>query len=415
MSARHESARAPRGLAGRRLSALVVNYRSGAFARACVDSLRACWSELGGAPRDLEVVVVDNASPEPQEEHLAALEAGGARVLRSRANLGYAGGMNLALAHSRGGPDDLVAFLNPDLWFPSGSLGELLAALDVRPDAGLAGPAVFLDPECCLHHPRPVMPTPRDLVHAVTADVSVTAARSYAARRSRLARAHWSAREVVDVELLSGACLFARRGALAALDTVFDTRYPLYFEDTDLCRRLRALGRALLFVPRARVVHHWARSSGAGGEQDPEALARYSVSRRAYLERFHGASARALIDQAEAAAAQLPPERRHRPIHPLQELGACSEPPALRFARSAEFAIEVGMAPTWLLAAGVLGRGDGWTCPPSAWEWFFQGRYFVRALERESGALLGAWTFEKTTPARREPLAAASNAPRGLH
>ncbi len=400
-------------LAGRRLSALVVSYRSGDLAGACVRSLRARWEEAGGAPGDLEVVVVDNASPGREDAALAALEQGGARVLRSSSNLGYAGGMNLALAHSRGGPGDLVAFLNPDLWFPpaggldaaGNAIAALVRALDARPDAALAGPAAFLDPGCTLHHPAPVDPTPADLAASVSAAVSVPAARAYAARRSRAARAWWSAREPRDAELLSGACLLARRGALAELDPVFDPRYPLYFEDTDLCRRARAAGRALLFVPAARVVHLWARSSGAGGEQDADALERYFRSRAEFLERFHGAGGRALVEQAEAAASQVPPERHHRPIHPLTELGELAGPPTLAWERDADAVVELGMAPTWILAAGAPVRGNRWTCPPEAWEWFFAGRYFARALDRASGALLGAWTFAKTAPARREPLA----------
>jgi GT2 family glycosyltransferase len=41
----------------------------------------------------------------------------------------------------------------------------------------------------------------------------------------------------------------------------FDERYFLYWEDADLCRRLRNLGWATAYVPQAVVVHHGGRSS----------------------------------------------------------------------------------------------------------------------------------------------------------
>ena len=65
------------------------------------------------------------------------------------------------------------------------------------------------------------------------------------------------------------------------------------------------------------------------------------------------------------------------------------------------------MAPTFPLAAGLYGAGDGWTIEPAAWQWLFGGRYFARAIDASGGAadgeVLGAWTFHKTTHARVQP------------
>ena len=58
-----------------RLTALIVNYNSGAYAEACAASLVADWLHAGYAREDLELVVVDNASPAPQEEHLVRFSA----------------------------------------------------------------------------------------------------------------------------------------------------------------------------------------------------------------------------------------------------------------------------------------------------------------------------------------------------
>jgi GT2 family glycosyltransferase len=48
--------------------------------------------------------------------------------------------------------------------------------------------------------------------------------------------------------------MLARRSALASVGG-FDERYFLYWEDADLCRRLRNNGHSIRYVAGARVVH----------------------------------------------------------------------------------------------------------------------------------------------------------------
>jgi len=62
--------------------------------------------------------------------------------------------------------------------------------------------------------------------------------------------------------------------------------------------------------------------------------------------------------------------------------------------------VELGVAPTFILAGGILGEGDRWTCPSEAWDWLPQMRFYLRALDRDSGELLGAWWFDKASPGR---------------
>jgi hypothetical protein len=64
----------------------------------------------------------------------------------------------------------------------------------------------------------------------------------------------------VAVDWLSGACMLARREALRIVNG-FDERYFLYWEDADLCRRLRALGLQVRFVPGATAIHRVGHSS----------------------------------------------------------------------------------------------------------------------------------------------------------
>lgn len=64
---------------------------------------------------------------------------------------------------------------------------------------------------------------------------------------------------ICDVPVISGCFMFCRAGLLKKLGG-FDVGYFLYFEDTDLCRRIQHTHRTVYF-PGVAVTHFWARSA----------------------------------------------------------------------------------------------------------------------------------------------------------
>jgi GT2 family glycosyltransferase len=64
----------------------------------------------------------------------------------------------------------------------------------------------------------------------------------------------------VQVDWVSGACMLVRRDVFLRVGG-FDERYFLYWEDADLCRRIRAAGHTVRYLPAARVVHALGQSS----------------------------------------------------------------------------------------------------------------------------------------------------------
>jgi hypothetical protein len=70
--------------------------------------------------------------------------------------------------------------------------------------------------------------------------------------------------------------MLVRRGALVAVGG-FDERYFLYWEDADVCRRLRARGHSIRHVPAARVIH-----TGGGSSRAVRELAIREFHRSAY-------------------------------------------------------------------------------------------------------------------------------------
>ena len=62
------------------------------------------------------------------------------------------------------------------------------------------------------------------------------------------------------------------------------------------------------------------------------------------------------------------------------------------------------MLPSFPLAAGAIVDGKIWRMDARAWEWFYRGRYFVRAFDPSNLDEGGAWSFDKPALARSRAL-----------
>jgi N-acetylglucosaminyl-diphospho-decaprenol L-rhamnosyltransferase len=257
--------------AGVAVDVVVVAYNSGATLRACVEPLAHA--------RDIEVCIVDNASPESGLEVVHDLPV---RLERERENRGFAAGCNVGW---RTGRSPYVLFLNPDAEIDESAVRTLVGVLESRPEAGVAAPRI-LGEEGELHHSLRRFPSVRNtfgqalFLHRLMPD------RRWTDELVREPEAYASARAV---DWASGACLLVRRSLLELLDGL-DERFFMYCEDTDLCRRAWDAGLEVRFVPEAVVRH-------LGGRSAPRAslLPVLARSRRLYAEKHSGRAVAATI------------------------------------------------------------------------------------------------------------------------
>jgi GT2 family glycosyltransferase len=233
------------------LSVIIVNFNAGAALAATLESLGPGLAEFAW-----DAVVVDNASTDGSER---ATESAGPRVrlLRQSRNLGFARGVNAGLVATAA---PLVLIQNPDCTLRPGAAAVLAGVLDAYPDAGVVGPRI-LDPDGTVQESARGDPNLLTGLFGRTTMLSRLAPDLPVVRRNLAARrAIDQGTESVAVDWISGACMLARRSALTAVGG-FDERYFLYWEDADLCRRLRAAGWTTRYVPQALVVHRVGGSS----------------------------------------------------------------------------------------------------------------------------------------------------------
>jgi N-acetylglucosaminyl-diphospho-decaprenol L-rhamnosyltransferase len=306
------------------LSVLIVTYNHRDEIDACLSAARA----QAGADLAVEIVVVDNASADDTVERVRAHD--GVRLIESGGNRGFAAGMNAAFAASTGGH---VLILNPDCVMDPGCAPALRAHLDVNSDVALAA-ALLHDPDG-----TPQLFARRDggLATAFWAfttvgrrlDAGPLGGRKLAARRYEELWVDGPPREPVAVFCPAAACVMAARRDLEPAP--FDERFPLFFNDGDLCKRLLRAGRGIEVVPSATAAHGYGTSVKRAQAADPARMrAEWVASLRRYAARWWTRPARAalapllLLDAAAAAVLCL--ARREDPREIRGTLGGFGLP-----------------------------------------------------------------------------------------
>lgn len=370
------------------LSVTVVNYNSSQYLFPLLESLENDPFKVDGRRGTYRVVVVDNASPDEDHRRLEAVRGDRVSLLRNSENLGYglANNQGFHVTRSRW---HLVC--NPDVRIVPGCLQTLLDTLESRPRAGVVGPLATMDLE------REVLMPPNELPDPYLESLNALSraypqvARYNARRRSRQAWRYWTACEPMPMAMLSGGFFLGRRSTFRQ-HGLFDPGYPLYYEDTDLFRRLRERGMELWHVPQARIVHHFSRSTLT---RQKAAMYRHRVGARRY---FRGHFGEAGLRAWEAVHRRGDaPGREHECPFELEEVRAGKEPPALDAGGGRERALEVAGNPQFTLAVGIIPSSPGaYRLPDSFWEQLGPGRYWMRAVDLRTFETLKAWLLNKT-------------------
>lgn len=212
------------------VDALIVSFRTGDLAR------EAAQSVSGPGVR---VLVHDNSG------ELLADPPPGVELHGDGTNLLYAEANNRLFAASSA---PLVLLLNPDVELAHGELERLVAALEADPAAWGAVPQLR-HPDGSLQRYVRRLPTLRALLADRLPPLRLVLRRDYERHYCRDVDLTRSG----TVEQPAAACLLLRRDRLGG--RLFDPSYPLFFNDTDLARRLRAAGHCL-YVAQVRATHH---------------------------------------------------------------------------------------------------------------------------------------------------------------
>jgi len=174
------------------------------------------------------------------------------QLLERAQNEGFGAGHNVLLPLL---DSDYHVIINPDVLLQENAIGKMAAFLRENADIGMVSPQILdiqSGKEQILGKRDPTLPF-----------LLASRLRNRQKPPGRLMR-RYAMRdkppdELYDIENASG-CFFVIRTALFRKIGGFDERFFLYFEDSDLSRRVRAEQR-LVYYPQATVYHKWNRGS----------------------------------------------------------------------------------------------------------------------------------------------------------
>jgi len=219
------------------VSVVILVMQDAARLQRCLDSI------VSSTTVDHELIVVANGLDARDADQLANRED--IVLLRLGVNVGYGRGCNLGAALARG---RYLALLNDDATVEAGWLESLLATIKSDSTVGAVGSRVLF-PDGRLQDAGGVLW--RDGVsNRVGHGLAPEDPESHAALR--------------DVDYCSGCSLLLNMDTWRALGGFDEEYFPAYYEDADLCMKIRHAGLRVVYQPRSTVRHEeWGSTSPA--------------------------------------------------------------------------------------------------------------------------------------------------------
>lgn len=224
-----------------KVSIIIVNYNSSRLLAGCIKSIMQHTKDL-----DFEIIVVDNNS-EPYLSCLIAQKFGHTpriRVIQLSQNIGFGAANNYAIGMAAG---EYLFFLNPDTLLCNNAIKELSDFLDNNPSTGACGGNLYNNAMMPAFSYRKFLP---GIIHELD-ELSNNLISGIFFRGNSF---HNLSGKPIKTGFISGADLMVRKKVLEKTGS-FNKKFFLYFEETDLCRRIKKCGMMIHNVPKAKIIH----------------------------------------------------------------------------------------------------------------------------------------------------------------
>ncbi len=193
-----------------------------------------------------EVIVVDNASSDDSLQ-VVGLNFKHVCTISNAVNKGFAAANNQGIKAATG---EYILLLNPDTVLHEHCLTNLVRFMDEHREAGAVGSKIFGSDDL-LQQAGVSFPSLWNVfVESLFLDKVFPLSKIFGRHR----RMYDDPEQVQNVDYLQGSCLLIRRSALANTG-MLDEDYFMYFEEIDLCFRLKQQNWSIIYTPSASVIH----------------------------------------------------------------------------------------------------------------------------------------------------------------
>lgn len=208
----------------------------------------------------LQIIVVDNYSSDGTSEAIRE-RFDHVIVLENSDNLGFAEGNNVGIRYALKGPAKYIMLLNNDTVVDPQMLIQLVTTMEQNETAGIVGPKMLYF----------------DLPNVIWCAGNRIDWRTGGSIRLEAEQLEKSSDALKEVDFITACGILLRRNVIEQIG-LLDSRFFIYYEETDWCFRARAAGWRIVYVPSAKI---WHKVSAAMGTTSP--ATDYYMNRNVFL------------------------------------------------------------------------------------------------------------------------------------
>lgn len=221
------------------VSVIIINYKTFDLLKNCLQSLILNHNKI-----NYEIIIVDNDSKDNAIDNLKSIYPD-VRIVQLSENIGFSRANNIAAKQAVG---DYFLFVNSDVLFIENSIDKMLNYYINGKNIGILGPKLLnLDYSFQLSAGK----LPNFFVE-IKDKIIYSICKKSKYFNSLVERIFFD--KISEVEWVTGACMLIDRDTYYKVHG-FDENFFLYFEDKDLCARVRALNKKIIYYPETSVIH----------------------------------------------------------------------------------------------------------------------------------------------------------------
>lgn len=213
-----------------KISFIIINYQSSSFLKRCIESI------YEHAPfASYEIVLANNDT----EDIGYSFDTASVKIINNRENIGFSRACNIAAKQSEG---EILFFLNPDTEITTSNVDDLIDILKDKA-IGIVAPELILPSGNIQPWSTGKMITPlRLLMNNIRQRKNF----SFAGKKNTTG--------LIETDWVSGGAFVITKDLFSRCRG-FDEKFFLYFEDVDLCKRIKSLGKKIVLLPSVKVLH----------------------------------------------------------------------------------------------------------------------------------------------------------------
>lgn len=229
----------------KRVSVIIVNYNTQKVTSECIDSIFENTSGI-----DFEVILVDNASTDGSKEFFQ--KDSRINYIYNDENIGFGRANNVGVKIAKG---DNILFLNSDTLLKNNAMKILSDYLDLNPNVGICGGNLINKNGNPSYSFSRYYPSIYEELNSLFFNILDKI--RYGKNLNYNNTGH-----PMNVASISGADLMVKKHLIKD-GNAFNEKFFMYYEDTELCFRIKKSGYLVHSVPEAKIIHLWGSSKGS--------------------------------------------------------------------------------------------------------------------------------------------------------